>query len=459
MLSAQRKEFDEKKKDETPYPRDFARWYALDYFRRPRPLKARRFYLTLGVAVVVTLLGMASFLPALHGIHQAAPVAKGHARIGQNCANCHDQSFQPVLRMFGATDAVSVSDKKCNHCHQGAIHHAKQGHEPACASCHREHQGHEVLASHVADRQCVDCHRELTGHVKPGEKPAFHEAITNYNRDHPEFQPSLAGKKDPSRIMFNHKAHLDLDLEDLRRARQKAGRDDLNGLGARMACADCHQMDDERKYLKPIQYENQCARCHALNVALVGDFAGDLKAAADAFSKTPLPHRQPEVVRAVLRDRLVRFAQQHSVVASNAPSVPRPLPGRPVTDEQWSWASDQAKKSEAVLFMNKQWSRNEGLAGCSHCHIEKDRASALPTYERTAIPARWYSHSVFNHGSHRSMGCADCHDKNAAGTNVADSTTAADLLMPTLRSCQECHAGPGAARNACVECHRYHERK
>ncbi len=459
MLSAQRNEFDGKKKDEAPYPRDFARWYALDYFRRPRVLKARRFYITLGVAVVVTLLTIASFLPTLHGTHQAAPVSKAHTMIGQNCGTCHDQSFQPVVRMFGAKNAVSVSDKTCNDCHHGAIHHANQAHEPACASCHREHQGHEVLASHVADRQCVECHRELTSHVKLGEKPTILTGITHFNRDHPEFQPSLKGTKDPSQIKFNHKAHLELAFDDLRRAQEKVGRDDLKGLGAKMACADCHQMDDERRYLKPIRYENHCARCHALNVALVGDFAGNLKQSAAMFSKTPLPHRKPQTVRAVLRDRLVEFAQQNGVVSSKVPSVLRPLPWKPVTDEQWSWASDQAKKSEAVLFMNRQWSKNESLTGCSHCHIEKDHAGGLPVYEKTEIPSRWYTHSAFNHGSHRSVSCADCHDKNAAGVKVADSTTAADILMPTLQSCQECHQGSGAARNACVECHRYHERK
>jgi hypothetical protein len=459
MLSAQRKEFDEKKKDETPYPRDFARWYALDYFRRPRALKARRFFVTLGVTVIVTLFSIASAMPALHQVHHAAPVSKAHAMIGQTCAKCHTQTFQPISRLFGAKNPVSVSNQTCNDCHHGAIHHAKQAHEPACASCHREHQGHEVLASHVADRQCVACHHDLPGHVQPGEKPLFQPTITHFNRDHPEFQPSVKGKKDPSQIKFNHKAHLDLELDDLRRAQEKVGRDDLKGLGAKMACADCHQMDDERRYLKPIHYENHCARCHALNVALVGEFAGNLKQAAAEFSKTPLPHREPQVVRAVLRDRLIEFAQQNGVVSSKAPGVPRPLPWKPVTDEQWSWASEQAKQAEAVLFMNKQWSKIEPLTGCSHCHIEKDRAGGLPVYEKTAIPSRWYPHSVFNHGGHRSIGCTDCHDKNAAGVKVADSTTAADILMPTLQSCQECHKGNGGARNACVECHRYHGRK
>ena len=49
-----------------------------------------------------------------------------------------------------------------------------------------------------------------------------------------------------------------------------------------------------------------------------------------------------------------------------------------MTDEQWSWASTQTKKAEAVLFMNKQWSKTESMTACSHCHVEKGRSDDLP---------------------------------------------------------------------------------
>ena len=266
MLSAQRKEFDEKKKDESAYPRDFERWYALDYFRRPSGLKSRRFWITLSVTLAVTLVSVLSVIPGLHSTHQAAPVSKAHAMYNHNCATCHDAMCQPLLRLFSSKDAVSVSDKTCNGCHQQTVHHAKQSHEPACASCHREHQGHEVLATHVADRHCTECHGNLANHLVAGEKTAFHNAITNFNRDHPEFGPSIQGKKDQAKIKFNHKAHLDLDIEALKIANEKIGRDELKSFAAKLACADCHQMDDERKYPKPINYENHCARCNALNM-------------------------------------------------------------------------------------------------------------------------------------------------------------------------------------------------
>lgn len=451
MLSTQRKEFDEKKKDETAYPRDFGRWYALDYFLRPRSLKGKRFWITTWTTVLVALLCIATLLPALHRTHQAAPLSKAHAMLGNDCAACHDRSLQPVFRLFGSHDAVSVSDAKCNACHQGAIHNTKVAHDANCASCHREHQSHEILATHVADRNCTACHGDLPAHANA--KTLYHQSITSFTRDHPEFAWSAAGKKDPSKIHFNHKAHLDLDLADLKSA-------DLKGLGKKLACADCHQLDDERKYMKPINYDQHCKQCHALNVGLIGDFAADLKAAVKDFSKTALPHKEPALVRAVLRDRLVEFALVNKIGGAEAPSVPRPLPWRPeVTDKQWSWAKEHAKKPEELLFMNKQWQKQETLTGCAHCHVEKDRAGGLPTYEKSDIPSRWNVHSVFNHNSHRTMKCEDCHDKNAAGIKVADSKTAADILLPTIKSCQECHTGGNnGARNACVECHRYHQR-
>jgi hypothetical protein len=82
----------------------------------------------------------------------------------------------------------------------------------------------------------------------------------------------------------------------------------------------------------------------------------------------------------------------------------------------------------------------------------------LPIYEKSALPSRWYEHSVFNHGSHRTVACTDCHDKNGQGVSVANSRSARDILLPTLQKCQECHTGSGGARNTCVECHRYHSR-
>lgn len=460
MLGAQHKDFDEK--GSSNYPRDFSRWYQLDYFRRPRGLKGRRFYLTLGVTLATTLLCLATVLYArLHHLHEAAPVSKAHAGFNRQCATCHDQTWRPLMRL-GGDDTSSVSDQSCRSCHDGPSHHAAQATESACADCHREHQGKQVLAQ-VADRQCTSCHGNLEQHLLPGKETAFHKSITNFNVDHPEFKPSSPGKQDEAKIRFTHGDHLKVDLAALRKQHPRLETKYANK--AALECIDCHQVDNQRRYMKPIKYDDHCATCHQLTVTIVGAFTDPgLQSAAAEFRRQPALHQEPERVRAVLRDRFVQFAQMYKLVPADAKSKtePRPLPWRKSMDvsaEAWTWATNQAQKNEALLFANQQWKQasEQQFTQCGHCHVEaKDapmRADGLPTYEPTKIPARWYKHSVFNHGSHRMMRCDQCHDQ------ALTSQTAADILLPKMQLCQECHKQGGLARNACAECHLYHDHK
>ena len=119
MLSTQRGDFDDKKKDESPYPRSFSRWYALDYFLRPSALASRRLYVTLAATAIALVASAASVLPRFRHLHQAGPVSTAHQGFGQDCARCHDRMFQPVMRLFGC-DRASTSDQSCRSCHHAA---------------------------------------------------------------------------------------------------------------------------------------------------------------------------------------------------------------------------------------------------------------------------------------------------------------------------------------------------
>ena len=115
----------------------------------------------------------------------------------------------------------------------------------------------------------------------------------------------------------------------------------LEGLGARLECTACHQPDSERRYMRQINYQQHCARCHPLLVSLAGTF--EAQAAAEAFRKVRAPHDTPEKVRAVLRERFLRFVKENPVVLSPTPAAEpkRPLPGRDpaiVPEDQWLWA-------------------------------------------------------------------------------------------------------------------------
>ena len=460
MLAAQQKDFDEKGSGN--YPRDFARWYQLDYFRRPRMLKTRRFYLTLAVTVLTILVCLVTVLNArLHSIHEAAPVSKAHAGFNLQCASCHDRSWQPLARLCGFAETSSVSDQACGSCHQGPIHQAAALEQPACVACHREHQGQSHLATQVADRQCTACHANLARHLIPEKTSTFHNTVTNFNVDHPEFKPSSSGKVDEAKLRFTHADHLNLDLAALRK--QHPHLETKYAKTANLDCADCHQVDSQRRYMAPIKYEEHCAACHQLTVTILGDLAdAKLKPLATEFRRQPAPHQEPAVVRAVLRDRFVQFAQTNKLVGIEAKADARPVPWRKPTDidsQAWAWATSQVQANEALLFTNRQWlkANDQQFAQCNHCHMEAKsappRLDGLPTYAPTKIPARWYPHSVFKHDAHRMMRCDQCHDK------AATSRTTPDILLPSLQLCQQCHKTGGLARNDCVECHLYHDHK
>src|ERR1019366_10185462 len=126
---------------------------------------------------------------------------------------------------------------------------------------------------------------------------------------------------------------------------------------ANLDCADCHQVDSQRRYMAPIKYEEHCAACHHLTVTILGDLAdAKLKPLATEFRRQPAPHQEPAVVRAVLRDRFVQFAQTNKLVGIEAKADARPVPWRKPTDidsQAWAWATSQVQANEALLFTNR----------------------------------------------------------------------------------------------------------
>jgi predicted CXXCH cytochrome family protein len=79
---------------------------------------------------------------------------------------------------------------------------------------------------------------------------------------------------------------------------------------------------------------------------------------------------------------------------------------------------------------------------------------------------RWFTHSEFSHKAHiratkaastaeNKNPCETCHSPALAASK---STQTADVLLPGIDVCQECHTSAGKARSACVTCHTYHLR-
>ena len=85
-------------------------------------------------------------------------------------------------------------------------------------------------------------------------------------------------------------------------------------------------------------------------------------------------------------------------------------------------------------------------------------SGARQRLEPANIPTVWFKHARFDHTAHRGVACALCHG------DVTLSRTQADVLLPSVKVCQACHAPAGefggrlvgGARHDCVQCHRYH---
>jgi hypothetical protein len=455
-------------------PKTLSQWLELDYFRRRRLLRNPWRVLTWGTLALSCLAVGWTFLPGKQTIYQAGPLSTAHAIFSNDCARCHTESFPGLQRLLHSDSSVrSTPDHACLQCHDGPLHHECAA-QPSCASCHREHRGQAALAR-VGDSQCTTCHADLR--CDKGGEPQYDRHITGFAEDqHPEFRLWLQGEtRDPGKLRFNHKVHLqgliDIDREQLRLRREdlrKAGvtwqEDDLPRRKVQLECASCHQVDAAGRYMLTVRFERHCKDCHPLSIQLVGDWKGPAQELARAFDQRPVPHpetgEKADIVRARLRDRLTRFIQKPEnkpLLSAGEPAEPARqlhLPGwsqvEPVSKQQFAWVNQQLGKMEHILF--------DGGGGCRHCHHEttapENRPGGLPVYELPGLnggDSPWFKHSVFHHDSHKMLKCTECH-------SAPESTTAADVLVPRARTCQECHnsRADSRARVDCVECHVYH---
>jgi hypothetical protein len=439
-------------------PKSLSEWIQLDYFRRPRGLRVWRSWLVWATLVVFTLVTAGIFLlPRGKGAFQAGPVSTAHALFNNDCAQCHTDAFQTAKRIWsiGSGDIHAVPNGSCQKCHDGPPHNDNQLAEQSCAGCHREHRGRPALAK-VDDGHCTACHADLKANSRAGADVAYRD-VRSFPDAHPEFLLWRAEVKDPGQLRFNHKVHL----------KQPEGVLGPGGKPEVLNCAQCHRQDPAGRYMLPIEYTAHCARCHPLSVRLAGEFGDEkLRAAAEEFAKLPAPHKEPSVVRAVLRDRLIRFVQQNPVVSRQVAAsraIPRPRRLEALDERQWARARRLLTETEKLLFSNKQLPHNEAqlfdqAAGCAYCHIPMKNengplvsADGLPRYEPTQLPARWLTHSRFGHDSHRMLACTECHP-------APDSSLTSDVLLPRVQSCARCHNSKTGVRHDCVECHAYHHR-
>jgi hypothetical protein len=215
---------------------------------------------------------------------------------------------------------------------------------------------------------------------------------------HPEF--STATMTDARPLRLNHAVHMPAAARSIREIRFP------------MKCSDCHVTDKSSasgEFL-PVTFERNCKSCHAREL----EFDIDHVLGPNA---PPAPHTRD--ARA-LRERIAAAYR-----------------GRADADRL-------AKESEAFLYGRK----------CGYCH----EGGAPQTAELRGVRGRyptggaWLERSEFAHRAHRAVACDTCHK------TARTSAKTADVLIPKMESCLECHGRAEAELDRCGVCHVYHNR-
>jgi hypothetical protein len=438
----------------------------LNYFKRATPLKRAKFWLSVGLPMLVVAWIVWLAVARDSHVYSSGRLSEAHAVLESQCAACH-------VRTAGVFSA-KASDGACLSCHDGPLHHGSRQASLGCVECHTEHRGN-VNIRMAKNESCTQCHSDLK---TPGA-PRFATRITSFETGHPEFAALRENGRDPGSIRVNHALHL------------KPIRGSPNGPNVQLECGDCHRTEadtmpipgtangrgatawkyadakyvaatptyssgDEtlplptevlppyrpasgRELMAHVKFATACAGCHSL--------------AFDKRFGDGVPHDKPEVVHAFLLKKFSEYIATHPGELREAREPERDLTGQPLHAQvrvytQNEWIAARVGDAEALL-----WRKT-----CKQCHAlthaltSGSGSSSLPSIAPARTTVRWMPHATFDHDAHRGFSCVSCHEK------ALSSTEASDVLLPGIATCRTCHApGPEHAGSRCAECHTYHD--
>ena len=359
-------------------------------------------------------------------------VMNSHKFFANDCAACHTKAF------------VMVEDAACTACHTKQHGHIDKVKFPAeeltstrCATCHTDHQGpHPIRAA--KQELCSDCHNDLDRKVE-----GMHLAnVSDFETNHPQFKPTIwqnpskgiqkrisldDNPVEVSNLKFPHKTHMNVNRM----------RNPTTGKNTQLECASCHVPEISGAYIEPVKMEEHCGDCHLLTFDSIAP-------------KRMVSHGKPEEIYQELTEFYSSLALKGGASDKTAPKVVRRRPGTPFVNgeekkEALQWADLKTKKAARYLFSASQ---------CGSCHeVIKDQKNASGySVEPVKVTQIWQPKSVFDHGKHKDVACAECH---AADTSMKSS----DVLLPKIEGCQTCHGGEQATDkipSTCISCHGFH---
>jgi len=385
-------------------------------------------------------------------------LSQAHKSLENNCQACHVKAGQ------------SVRDTACVACHTKVHDHAdpkklaaakgspgivggtKQlvgglfGIQPGrCVECHTEHQG--ATAMPVTDeRFCTNCHSDMSKRIDTALKNA-----RDFGDNHPQFEPEIrfagangipmfrrvsldANPKEFNGLKFPHDLHLSTS-NGVAQMAKTLGKGE--GYGAPLACANCHTRDATGTSFAPVRMEPACGACHSLAFDQVGGTIRTLR------------HGDPAQVVADIR----AFYRAGAPRSGAFQGMERRRPGDfPSSGQRINFAQTSAMHiGNADQAIRAVFSKG---GACYDCHTV--RATGNPTTPFAVTPVslarRYMAKGWFDHAAHDTESCASCHA-------VKGSHFSADVNLPKLARCQQCHGGQDAHKevpSSCAMCHDYH---
>jgi hypothetical protein len=386
----------------------------------------------------------------------------GTNHVHDNCGSCHQAAargladivmaafkadpgpleIHKLTRSANTKTAMMPIDAACQKCHaQHAVHQHGVPVGLGCSSCHEEHRGPGRMALPSDDR-CAVCHGDPDSLTAAHEKiitagftpsPAGRAVASSFAGRHPTFRVHDFFIQDTNTLRFNHALHLTRNSVT-----------SLSG-GRAMDCTQCHRPDAAGDYTRSVNFEQDCSKCHSLQFDV----------------ETPelrLPHGDPQFVSAFLRSLPVQYAQLAAKSGANKPEQDRIAREKLARLLESVGSGEELEKrilfSNSTLGPQRRVGSVEGAApaiyaGCAYCHEVKPDARGKAIVTQPFMTERWLQHGDFNHRSHATMACADCH-------NATQSQLTADVILPPKNSCANCHSLPGGVADSCVTCHKFH---
>ena len=371
------------------------------------------------------------------------PLASGHQWLSFDCGACHKTPF------------LRVRDRECLACHVKMPGHvadeplqAKLFGHIRCAQCHLDHRGQDEPIR-ADSGVCMPCHAE----VRKFAAESTLENVTDFAKAHPEFRLTVwrgPGEKDVARVKQSNKADL-VERSNLKFPHDKHLKPGIKGPEGRetLKCDSCHRPDASDRGFEPVNMERSCQRCHELKFE-------------PAITSRQVPHGSEKEAWLLIKEFYANVSLGNIPVDTvDTGAVRRQIPmasSAIVTEEQrrraLAFARGKAQQVGVDLFEKRV---------CVVCHqVTRDNAALqsegddVPwTITPVHVPGTWMPKAKFDHGKHRTAQteCKDCH-------RAEESKRSADVLIPDIQNCRECHAGntpvAGKVVSTCISCHDFH---